>query len=203
MPAPSTHATPIEEKDDEKVTDEKDLTEQDNTTDPLLNSPVLEKYADVQKVGEALPVTSYAGLMALYAALFSFLIAHARKDNKLHEPMEWRELFIFSLAVFHLSRTISKGWITIPLRAPFAQYEEPSVLPSEVHEKPRGKGVRRVLGELLTCPFCLGTWVGLGLGYGWVFAPRATRLITTISATAALSNFLHLTYTMACKKTQE
>ena len=193
MPEPSTHA----------ASETNDPDDQDNTTDPLLATAPMEKYADAQTVEEALPITSYAGLMAFYAALFSFLLANARKKDDLPQHMEWRELFVFSLAVFHLSRTISKGWITIPIRAPFAKYEEPSVLPSEVHEKPRGKGVRRVLGELLTCPFCLGTWVGLGLGYGWVFAPRATRLITSISAMAALSNFLHLTYAFACKKTQE
>jgi hypothetical protein len=177
--------------------------EQDNTTDPLLTNTPLERYADVSTVQEALPVTSYAGLMAFYAALFSFLIAQARSDDRLSQRMSAGEFVVFSLAVFHLSRTMSKGWITIPLRAGFAKYQEPSPLPSEVIETARGKGLQRVIGELLTCPFCLGTWVGLGLGYGWVFAPRATRLLTTISALGAVSNFLHLFYAFACKQTQD
>lgn len=176
--------------------------DQDNTTDPLLTRTPLEKYADAEFVAEALPITSYAGLMAFYAAMFSLLLAHARKDDRLSQRLEPFELLLFSLAVFHLSRTISKGWITIPLRAAFAEYKEPSALPSEVVERPRGKGLRRVIGELLTCPFCLGSWVGLGLGYGWVFAPRGTRLLTGISAMGAISNFLHLLYSYACKKTQ-
>jgi hypothetical protein len=178
-------------------------TEQDNATDPLLASEPFEPYADVERVEEALPVASYAGLMAFYGALFSFLLARARDDEKLPERLSWCDLLVFSLAVFHLSRTLSKGWITIPLRAAFTRYEEPSALPSEVHETPRGKGLQRVLGELVTCPFCLGTWVGLGLGYGWVFAPRATRLLTSISAMGAISNFLHLAYAFACQQVEE
>lgn len=179
--------------------------ENDNASDPLLTHEPFEKYADVEQVEEALPLTSYAGLMTFYAAAFSFLLANARKKEKedVMERMDWNDFLVYSLAVFHLSRTISKGWITIPLRASFAKYVAPSPLPSEVIEAPRGKGLQRVLGELLTCPFCLGTWVGLGLGYGRVFAPRGTRLLTGIAATSAVSGFLHFAYSFACKKTQE
>ena len=189
MSAPDTHAAPLEE--------------QDNTTDPLLTSAPFEKYADAETVEEALPITSYAGLMTVYFLAFCALLAAAKKRDdrdQLPDKMDWCDLAVFSLAVFQTSRTISKGWVTIPVRAAFAKYEEPSVLPSEVHETPRGKGLQRVIGELLTCPFCLGTWTGLGLGYGWVFAPRATRLLTGIAAMSAVSNFLHIAYTFSCQQ---
>ena len=192
MPEPSTRATPSEE--------------QDNTTDPLLSSLPFEKYADAEKVEEALPITSYAALMTVYFVAFCALLTAAKKrDDKdqLPEKMDWCDLAVFSLAVFQTSRTISKGWVTIPVRAAFAKYEKPSVLPSEVHETPRGKGLQRVMGELLTCPFCLGTWIGLGLGYGWVFAPRATRLLTSITAMSAVSNFLHIAYTFFYQQTHQ
>ena len=192
MPAPDTHAAPSEE--------------QDNTTDPLLASQPFEKYADAEEVEEALPITSYAGLMTVYFLAFCALLAAAKKRDErdqLPEKMDWCDLAVFSLAVFQISRTVSKGWVTIPVRAAFAKYEEPSVLPSEVHEIPRGKGLQRVIGELLTCPFCLGTWAGLGLGYGWVFAPRATRLLTGIAAMSAVSNFLHIAYTFCCQQTHK
>ena len=192
MSAPDTHTAPAEE--------------QDNTTDPLLTSPPFEKYADAEEVEEALPITSYAGLMAVYFIAFTALLAAAKKRedrDQLPEKMDWCDLAVFGLAVFQISRTVSKGWVTIPVRAAFAKYEEPSVLPSEVHETPRGKGLQRVLGELLTCPFCLGTWAGLGLGYGWVFAPRATRLLTGIAAMSAVSNFLHIAYAFSCQQTHK
>lgn len=185
---------------------EHDVEEQDNRADPILASEPFEEYADVEKVEEALPITSYVALLAVYCVAFLALMAEVkRKEEEHHAPkkMDWCELAISSLAVFQASRTLSKGWVTIPLRAPFAQYEEPSVLPSEVHEKPRGKGLQRVMGELLTCPFCLGSWVGLGFGYGKVFAPRATQILTGIAATGAVSNFLHFAYTLACQKVNE
>lgn len=194
MPQASTHASSANHAEP---------GEQDNSTDPLLASDAFEPYADVDEVEEALPITSYAGLMTVYFLAFCALAAAAKRREDcepLSKKMDWMEIAVFSLAVFQTSRTISKGWITIPLRAAFARYDEPSILPSEVHETPRGKGLQRVVGELLTCPFCLGTWTGLGLGYGRVFAPRATRLFTGIAATSAISNFLHLAYTMACKK---
>lgn len=192
MSAPNTHAAPSQE--------------QDNTTDPLLNSQPFEKYADAEEVEEALPITSYAALMTVYFLAFCALLAAAKRrdpDEKLPEKMDWCDLAVFSLAVFQTSRTISKGWVTIPVRAAFAKYDESSVLPSEVHETPRGKGLQRAIGELLTCPFCLGTWAGLGLGYGWVFAPRATRLLTGIAAMSAVSNFLHIAYTFSCQQTHK
>ena len=192
MPAPNTHSAPSEE--------------QDNSTDPLLTSAPFEKYADAQEVKEALPITSYAGLMTVYFLAFCALISAAKKrdeQEQLPEKMDWCDLAVFGLAVFQISRTVSKGWITIPVRAAFAKYDEPSVLPSEVHETPRGKGLQRVIGELLTCPFCLGTWAGLGLGYGRVFAPSATRLLTGIAAMSAVSNFLHIAYAFCCQQTHK
>ncbi len=189
---PSSHA-PVEETEGE----------QDNRTDPLLTSEPFEKYADVEHVEEALPITSYVVLLTVYSVAFLALMAEVKRKEKQHhapEKMDWCELAISSLAVFQASRTLSKGWVTIPIRAPFAQYEEASALPSEVHEKPRGKGLQRVIGELLTCPFCLGSWAGLGFGYGKVFAPRATQILTGIAATGAVSNFLHIAYKFACQK---
>jgi hypothetical protein len=180
--------------------------EQDNRTDPILATEPFENYADVEKVEEALPITSYVALLAVYGIAFAALMAEVKRKEQQHhapEKMDWCELAISSLAVFQASRTLSKGWVTIPLRAPFAKYEEPSVLPSEVHVTPRGKGLQRVIVKLLTCPFCLGSWVGLGFGYGKVFAPRATEILTGIAATGAVSNFLHFAYTFSCQKTKE
>lgn len=208
MPNPTPSLSATEHAGDEHADDEQD--EQDNRTDPILTSEPFENYADVEHVAEALPITSYVALLAVYGVGLATLMAQVqretqRKAQQQHAPekMDWCELVVVSLAVFQTSRTMAKGWVTIPLRAPFAHYEEPSVLPSEVHETPRGKGLQRVLGELLTCPFCLGSWVGLGFGYGKVFAPRATQLLAGIAATGAVSNFLHFAYTLACQKANE
>jgi hypothetical protein len=69
-----------------------------------------------------------------------------------------------------------------------------------VSEKPRGKGLRRSLGELLTCHFCVGQWVASFFTYGLVFAPAVTRLVASIFAVVTLSDHLHQTYKALMKR---
>ena len=63
----------------------------------------------------------------------------------------------------------------------------------------REHGLRRAIGELLTCPFCLGTWIASGFIYGYIFAPRVTRSLASIFAVSGLADFLQQLYV----KTQE
>ena len=51
--------------------------------------------------------------------------------------------------------------------------------------------MQRAIGDLLTCPFCLGPWVAAGLAVGFVFKPRATRIVAGVFAAATVSDFLH------------
>ena len=60
-------------------------------------------------------------------------------------------------------------------------------------------GLRRAVGELLTCPFCLGTWIASGFIYGYVFTPRISRILASIFAVSGLADFLQQLYV----KTQE
>ena len=64
-------------------------------------------------------------------------------------------LLLLGLATQHLTRLIAKDTVTAPLRAPFTRFERPAG-EGEVSERVIGTGLRHVLGELLSCPFCLG-----------------------------------------------
>ena len=83
--------------------------------------------------------------------------------------------------------------VTSPLRAPFTEYQEKES-PKSIEKNPRGKGLRRSIGELLTCQFCLGMWVASFFIYGLVLAPRVTRFIATLFAVVTISDHLHQTY---------
>jgi hypothetical protein len=61
----------------------------------------------------------------------------------------------------------------------------------------RGSGPRKALGELLTCPFCVGQWVATSFVLGLVLAPRATRLVASTFTAVAAADFLQLAYTAA------
>jgi hypothetical protein len=97
------------------------------------------------------------------------------------------------VATHKVSRVIAKDRVTAPLRAPFTEFQEEGG-PGEVEEKPRGSGLRRAIGELLVCPFCLGQWVATAALAGFAVAPRLTRFVCSIFAAVTISDFLQIAY---------
>jgi hypothetical protein len=148
---------------------------------------------------EALPLTHYARILALYNLAFAlFLVVSKQSGKPIPERIEWRDVLLLGVATFKLSRLISKEVVTTPLRAPFTTFVERTGQ-GEVKEQPRGEGTVRAVGELLSCPFCLGAWVAATLAYGLVLSPPVTRFAATILTTLCLSDFLQLGYTAACE----
>ena len=142
------------------------------------------------------PLVAYGGLVALFNAIFAgFLLAARQTSHELPERVGLDDIILFGVATHRLSRLLAKDSVTSVLRAPFTQFEEPTGM-SELKERPRGTGWQHALGELLTCPFCLGQWVAAFFAYGFVFAPRSTRFVASIFTIVTLSDFLHLTYDM-------
>ncbi|MFF5448029.1 DUF1360 domain-containing protein [Streptomyces sp. NPDC012888] len=108
-----------------------------------------------------------------------------------------------SVATFRLSRLVSKGAVTSPLRAPFTRYEEASG-PAEVTEEARGDGLRAPVGTLVTCSFCTGVWVASTLAGAYALWPRATRSVTSVFTVVAGADAAQLAYaglTSWCERT--
>ena len=140
------------------------------------------------------PLGGYAVLVLLFNALFGGLWLVARSLGRpMPERVHAADLLVLGVATHKLSRLIAKDSVTSVLRAPFAAYEGPAG-PSEVNEQPRGEGIRLAIGELITCPFCIGQWIAALLGSGLVLAPRLTRLVSAVFAIASLADFLHFGY---------
>lgn len=119
-----------------------------------------------------------------------------RRGRELPERIEVRDLVLAGVATHKLSRLISKDKITAFARAPFTEYQQPGG-PAEVEERPRGEGLRRTIGELLVCPYCLGMWISGGFHLGLVSAPRATRFTTSVLTGLTISDFLQIAYKAA------
>jgi hypothetical protein len=100
---------------------------------------------------------------------------------------------LIGLGTHKLSRLLARDRVTSALRAPFTKYEGKGG-PAQVEEKPRGTGLRRAVGELLVCPYCLDQWIAAAFVNGLVFAPRATRLVASTFAAVALADFLQMAY---------
>ena len=143
---------------------------------------------------EKMPLASYATLVGVYHAAFAGFLALAKGANRpLPDRVSAGDLLLLGVATHKLSRIITKDWVTSPLRAPFTEYQG-SAGAGEVNEKARGEGMRRALGDLLTCPWCMGPWVAAALAYGLVLKPRTTRLVGGIFAAVTLSDYLHHAY---------
>jgi hypothetical protein len=56
------------------------------------------------------------------------------------------------------------------------------------------EGVERVLGELVTCPYCVSLWTASGLSYALVLYPRQTRVVATIFGAQAVADFLNAAF---------
>ncbi len=147
------------------------------------------------------PLPSYAALAGLFNLIFAlFLLTARRAGRPIPERIEARDIALLGVATHKLSLLVAQDAVTSPLRAPFTELQEKQS-PKNVDEKPRGKGLRRSLGELLTCHFCVGQWVASFFAYGLVFAPAVTRLVASIFAIVALSDHLHQTYKALMKRT--
>jgi hypothetical protein len=98
-----------------------------------------------------------------------------------------------SVATHKLSRILAKDPVTSPLRAPFTTFNGTSG-EAELAEEVRGSGRRKALGELVTCPFCIGVWVATAYGFALVTAPRATRLAGSVLTALTAADSLQLGY---------
>ncbi len=117
----------------------------------------------------------------------------------LPESVGWSDIALISVATHKLSRLLTKDPVTSPFRAPFTRFEG-AAGKGELNEEVRGTGGQHAVGELVTCPFCLGQWVATAFVFGLVLAPRATRLTTTVFTALTASDFLQLAYSAAASK---
>lgn len=134
--------------------------------------------------GHAALVTAFSGLVAGIA------VAQWRSGQPLPERVPAGDLALMSVATYKLSRLIAKDRITSFFRAPFTRYKGPSDRPSEVSEEPRGTGLRRAIGELLVCPYCLSQWIGVVFVGLYLRQPRLARAVAGLFAIVAGSDLL-------------
>jgi hypothetical protein len=142
------------------------------------------------------PLEGYSASMSAYAVMVAGLAAAIRRSGRpLPERPAAADVLLISVATHKLSRILAKDAVTSPLRAPFTRYQEPAGHAEVLEEvrDDRGAG-RHALGELLSCPFCLGLWIATGLAGGLVLAPRVTRLVAATFTAVAASDFLQLAY---------
>jgi len=135
-------------------------------------------------------LAEYATLLGFYLTSVAMLTSIAAEQNRLPRKFSQLDLALLGIATHKLSRIVAKDRITGILRAPFVSYIR-SAGAGEVEEEPRGRGIQRGIGHLISCPYCMAPWCATALSFGLLFAPRVTRFFAGILVSVTVSDFLH------------
>ena len=131
----------------------------------------------------------YALLSTVYGSLLAGVALTARN----REPIPRAELVPLAAATFALSKLLVKEKVETWVREPFVEE-------SANGRRPKGEGLRYVVGELLSCTRCTGGWAALGLVGLRLTAPATGRAVTTVLATSAGNDFMHSAFSWLCAR---
>lgn len=158
-------------------------------TEPLRE--VAREYDDEQPERLA----GYAALLAIYGAGIGGFAAFLRRSGRrLPKRVDPADVALLGVATFKLSRLISRDAVTGVVRAPFTT-RKGKLKGAEVRDAPRGRGMRRAVGELLTCPFCISQWLATVLAGSYVVAPDATRMAAATLSAVTVADVLQYAHT--------
>jgi hypothetical protein len=130
------------------------------------------------------PLHEYATLTGVFTGVLGgFLLVAGRR---LPERVGWGDVARVGLASYKVGRLVAKDPVTKFVRAPVTQDSDAT--------EPEPRGWRRALGELVTCPHCVGLWTSASFSYGLVLFPRQTRFVTAIFGAQAIADFLNTAY---------
>lgn len=147
--------------------------------------------------GQERPLGGYATLLGGFGALAtSFGVWLHRSGRRLPDSVAPGDLLLTIVATHKCARLIARDRVTSAVRAPFTRFQDDAG-PGEVNEAARGRGLRRAVGELLVCPYCLDMWTASGFVGGLIVAPRATRWIATVFTALTGADVLQMAYAKA------
>ena len=153
------------------------------------------------KNGEDVPLFSYGVLAGVFNLVFFLFLLVARATGRsIPERVSAEDIALLGVATHKLSLMGAQDAVTSPLRAPFTELKDKES-PKKLDEKPRGEGLRRSVGELVTCKFCLSVWLASFFTYGLVLVPRVTRLVAAVFAVVTVSDHLHQAYKALMNRT--
>jgi hypothetical protein len=156
---------------------------------------LLSHVADTYDADDAVNLAGYTDSLAVYtASVAGLLLAGHTNGRHLPDSYSIQDLAVGGIATHKLSRLLTSSSVASPLRAPFTTFEEPAGSGEHIESPRDGHGLRHTLGELLTCPFCLGVWVGTAYIAGLAVAPRPTRSLAAVLTVVALSDTMQHAY---------
>ncbi|MFK4148638.1 DUF1360 domain-containing protein [Streptomyces sp. NPDC004065] len=151
---------------------------------------------------EDVPLGGYATLAATFTGATALFTAVARNRGvRLPEHVPPWDVALLGVATFKASRLVSKDKVTSFLRAPFTRRTE-EIPAGEMMDEPRGTGLRRAVGDLVSCPFCTSVWVAGALVAGYACAPRAVRLMCAGLGAVTVADWLQYAWSFTEQKAE-
>jgi hypothetical protein len=165
----------------------------------LVSARVVLKQTQPGTVGEEVSMSidarddqeNRATKLTLIGAFLALLAAFSARAASRGAPVEIRpfDLVLLGLATFRTGRLVAYERVAEPLREPVTETRPDDTGVGETVVA-KGTGAQRALGELLSCPICVGTWAAAGLVYGLHLAPRPTRVFLGIMSAAGVAELL-------------
>jgi hypothetical protein len=126
--------------------------------------------------------------LAGFALFVSWRLSTGQGLDAFH--MTTSDLVLLVFATLRMGRMLAYDLIMEPLRAPFTQ-TVPDGTGAGDSVEPKGRGMRRALGQLISCPICAGTWsAGLLVlaMYAW---PGPARILITVMGVIGAAEVLN------------
>lgn len=121
---------------------------------------------------------------ALLSGTYSSLLALTTLAGRNRGDIQRAEIVPLAAATFALSKLLVHEKVETWVRQPFVEE-------SAEGRRPRGRGLRYAVGELLSCTRCSGAWSALALVSLRLHAPSAARTVTTVLTVSAGNDFIH------------
>ncbi len=141
--------------------------------------------ADKKPVQKAQRAT-YMTLMGIFASLFGVVSLTRGKQLEL-KPLD---LALLGLATYRSGHLVSYDKVTEEIRKPFTE-TKPDGSGAGTTVVPKGAGVQKALGELISCPICAGTWMAALMVYGLLLLPGPTRVFMAIMSATGIAEWLN------------
>lgn len=123
------------------------------------------------------------GLFNLGLALFCF-----RKRPDQLKLTDWGMLV---LATFRMSRLVAYDKVMQTYRSPVVETVPHDSGAGETTQAKSGTtGLKRAIGEMISCPICNGTWIAAALVYGVCLVPNYTRTLMTVMSAVGAAEIL-------------
>jgi hypothetical protein len=143
--------------------------------------------------GGASPFGAYELLTGLFNAGLWTLASTRKARSRFEGQVHWGDIALLGIATHKLTVILSRERVTMPLRAPFTEQRDEGP-GGKREERPEAHGLRRAIGELVTCPYCMAPWVATVLFSGYLVAPARVRMASSVFAAVTVSDFLNQLY---------